>query len=132
MAAHLVTPPLLAFGLVAAALAGASSWARGRTGWCVACATSGDGGWAWSGEADVQDEVPEPQVEYSAAGPVHDVCQQDDGQDCDDHPEEEHDDAGDGIPGYSSRSASHGRQLPTAARLIHRALGQASHRNPGW
>src|SRR6266487_635632 len=78
-----------------------------------------DGGWARSGEADVQDEVPEPQVEYSAAGPVHDERQQDDGQDYHDHPEEEHDDAGDGIPRYSSRS-SHGHQLPTDARLIRR------------
>src|SRR5207247_6511732 len=72
-----------------------------------------------SGEADVQNEVPEPQVEYSAASPVHDERQQDDGQDYDDHPEEEHDDAGDGIPRYSSRS-SHGHQLPTDARLIRR------------
>jgi hypothetical protein len=55
--------------------------ARGRTGWCASCAASCDGGWARSGEADVQDEVPEPQVEYSAAGPVHDERQQDDGQD---------------------------------------------------
>src|SRR5215510_258971 len=58
-----------------------------------------------SGEADVQGEVPEPQVEYSAAGPVHNERQQDDGQDYDDHPEEEHDDAGKGIPRYSSRSS---------------------------
>ena len=78
-----------------------------------------------SGEADVQDKVPEPQVEYCAAGPVHDERQKDDGQDYDDHPEEEHDDAGDGIPGYSSRS-SHGHQLPTAARLIRQVLGKAS------
>jgi len=63
--------------------------------------------------------VPEPQVEYCATGPVHDERQEDDGQDYDDHPEEEHDDAGDGIPGYSSRS-SHGHQLPTDARLIRR------------
>ena len=70
-----------------------------------------------SGEADVQDEVPCSQVEYPAAGPVHDGRQQDDGQDYHDHPEEEHDDAGDGIPGDRSRS-SHGHQLPTAARLI--------------
>jgi len=74
-------------------------------------------GWVRSGEADVQVEVPEPEVEYSAASPVHDERQQDDGQDYDDHPEEEHDDAGDGIPGYSSRS-SHGHQLPTNARPI--------------
>src|SRR5690242_8543880 len=66
---------------------------------------SGRGG--ESGEADVQVEVPEPQVEYSAAGPVHDERKQDDGQDDNDHPEEEHDDAGDGIPRYTSRS-SHG------------------------
>jgi len=84
---------------------------------CYSCG----GGWARSGEADVQDEVPEPEVEYSAAGPVHDVRQQDDGQDRGDHPEEEHNDAGDGIPGYSSRS-SHGHQLPTAARLIRRVF----------
>src|SRR5215475_6708999 len=61
-------------------------------------------GWARSGEADGQDEVPEPQIEYSAAGPMHEVPQQDDGQDRDDHPEEEHDDTGDSVPGYSSRS----------------------------
>jgi hypothetical protein len=63
--------------------------------------------------------VPEPQVEYSAAGPVHDERQQDDGQYYHDHPDEEHDDAGEGVPRYSSRF-SHGRQLPTAARLIRR------------
>src|SRR5262245_9756366 len=34
-----------------------------------------------SGEADVQDEVSEPQVEYSASGSVHNERQQDDGQD---------------------------------------------------
>jgi len=83
--------------------------------------TRRDGGWARSGEADVQAEVPEPQVEYSAASPVHDERQQDDGQDNDDHPEEEHHDAGDGIPGYSSRS-SHGHQLPTDGRLIPRVF----------
>src|SRR5215469_16921868 len=80
---------------------------------------------AGSGEADVQVEVPEPQVEYSAAGPVHDERKQDDGHDYHDHPEEEHDDAGDGIPRYSSRS-SHGRQLPTVVRsirLVHRLPG---------
>jgi hypothetical protein len=48
---------------------------------------------------------------------VHDERQQDDGQDNHDHPEEEHDDAGDGIPRYSSRS-SHGGQLPTTIGLI--------------
>ena len=100
--------------------------ARSKPG-SASCATSCDGGLARSGEADVQDKVPEPQVEYCAAGPVHDERQKDDGQDYDDHPEEEHDDAGDGIPGYSSRS-SHGHQLPTAARLIRQVLGKASHR----
>ena len=74
-----------------------------------------------SGEADVQDEVPEPEAECSAACLVHDERQQDDGQDNDDHPEEEHDDAGDGIPGDSSRS-SHRHQLPTAARPIRRVF----------
>src|SRR5690349_5943473 len=63
--------------------------------------------------------MPEPQGEYPAAGPVHDERKQDDGQDYHDHPEEEHDDAGNGMPRYSSRS-SHGRQLPTAARFIRR------------
>ena len=84
-------------------------------------ATSGDRGRARSGEADVQDEMPHSQVEYPAAGPVHDGRQQDDGQDYHDHPEEEHDDAGDGIPGDRSRS-SHGHQLPAAARLIRRVF----------
>jgi hypothetical protein len=84
----------------------------------ITISMTGDGGGsARLGEADVQEEVPEPQVECSAAGPVHDEGQQDDGQDYHDHPEEEHDDAGDGTPGYSS-SSSHGRQLPTAVRLI--------------
>src|SRR5256885_14483856 len=69
--------------------------------------------------------MPEPQVEYSAAGPVHDERKQDDGQDYHDHPEEEHDDAGNGMPRYSSRS-SHGRQLPTAVRFI-----RLVHRLPG-
>ena len=46
-------------------------------------------GWARSGEASVQSKVRDPQVEDSAAGPVHEERQQDDGQDCDDHPEEE-------------------------------------------
>src|SRR5215468_6621917 len=81
-----------------------------------------------SGEADVQDEVPEPEVEYSAAGPVHDGRQQNDGQDYDDHPEEEHDDAGDGIPGHSSCS-SHAHQLPTAARPIRRVVARLTGRS---
>jgi hypothetical protein len=74
-----------------------------------------------SGEADVQDEVSEPQVEYSASGSVHNERQQDDGQDDDDHPEEEHDDAGNGIPGYGSRS-SHRPQLPIGAAFIRRRI----------
>ena len=83
-----------------------------------------DGGCYPSGEADLEDEVPEPQVEHSATSPVHDECQQDDGQDNDHHPEEEHDDAGNGVPRDSSRS-SHDRQLPAAARLIRRRNPQA-------
>ena len=70
-----------------------------------------------SGEADVQVEVSEPQMQDSAAGPVHDVCQQDDDQDDDHQPEEEHDDSGDDVPSYSFRSI-HGLQLPGAARII--------------
>src|SRR5499427_9375954 len=69
--------------------------------------------------------MPEPQAEHSAAGPVHDERQQDDGQDYYDHPEEQHDDAGDGIPRYGSRS-SHGRQLPTDAHLIRTGCGGLS------
>jgi hypothetical protein len=69
------------------------------------------------GEADVQDEVSEPQIQDSAAGPMHDERQQDDGEDDDHQPEEEHNDSGDGVPGYCSRS-SHGLQLPGAARVI--------------
>ena len=76
-------------------------------------------GYGGSGEADVQDEVSEPQAECSATGPVHDERQQDDGHDDDDHPKEEHDDAGNGIPSYCPRS-SHGRQLPTSAGFIRR------------
>src|SRR5215468_5618136 len=69
-----------------------------------------------SGEADVQHEVPEPQVEDSASGPVHNERQQNDGQDDDDHPEEEHDDTGNGIPGYGSGS-SHGPPATRRRRL---------------
>ena len=61
--------------------------------------------------------MPEAQIQDSAAGPVHDERQQDDGEDGDHQPEEEHDDSGDCVPGYCSRS-SHGPQLPGAARLI--------------
>jgi hypothetical protein len=74
------------------------------------------------GESDVHVEVPEPQMQHSAAGPVHDVCQQDDDQDDDHQPEEEHDDSGDDVPSYSSRS-SHGLQLPGVARIIRNRRG---------
>jgi hypothetical protein len=57
---------------------------------------------------------------------VHDGRQQDDGQDYHDHPEEEHDDAGDCISRYGSRS-SHGCQLPAAARLIQPSRRVARH-----
>jgi hypothetical protein len=60
-------------------------------------------------------------MQDSAAGPVHDVCQQDDDQDHDHQPEEEHDDPGDDVPSYSSRS-SHGLQLPGVARIIRNGL----------
>jgi hypothetical protein len=69
------------------------------------------------GEADVHVEVSQPQMQDCTAGPVHDVCQQDDDQDHDHQPEEEHDDSGDDVPSYSSRS-SHGLELPGAARII--------------
>ena len=66
------------------------------------------------GEADVQEEVTEPQVQGPAARPVHDERQEDDDQDDHHQPEEEHDNPGNCVPGYSSRSC-HGR---TATRLI--------------
>ena len=66
------------------------------------------------GEADVQEEVSEPQVQGPAARPVHDERQEDDDQDDHHQPEEEHDNPGNCVPGYSSRSC-HG---PTATRLI--------------
>src|SRR5262249_56023300 len=74
--------------------------AHANTGWRASCAASPGGGWARSGEADGQHEVPEPEVERSAAGPVHGGCQQDDRQDYEDPPEEKHDDAGDGRRRY--------------------------------
>jgi hypothetical protein len=77
-----------------------------------------DGGFL-SGEADVQDEVTEPQVEHSAAGPVHDECQQNDGQNDGHHPDEEQHDARDGIARYCSGSR-HSRQLPKATGAIRR------------
>ena len=83
------------------------------------------------GEADVHVEVSEPQMQDSAAGPVHDVCQQDDDQDDDHQPEEEHDDSGDDVPSYSSRS-SHGLQLPGAARIIRNEHGRPGLLPWGW
>jgi hypothetical protein len=91
-----------------------------------------DGSTYLLGEANIEYEVPEPQVEQSSAGPVDDERQQDDGQYGDHHPEEKHDDAGNGIPRYSSRS-SHGRQLPATGRVIRaKALGKSdlSHDRP--
>jgi len=80
------------------------------------------------GEAYVHVEVSQPQMQDCTAGPVHDVCQQDDDQDHDHQPEEEHDDSGDDVPSYSSRS-SHGLQLPGAARIIRNWHG-AERRGP--
>lgn len=68
-------------------------------------------------ETDVHVEVPEAQVKCCAAGPVNDEREQDDGQDDGHQPEEEHDNARDGVPGDFSRS-SHGSRLPSQARLI--------------
>ena len=70
-----------------------------------------------SGGADVQDEMSEAQIQDSAAGPVHDECEQDDDQDDDHQPEEEHDDCGNCVPAYGS-SSSHRLQLPRGARII--------------
>jgi mannose-6-phosphate isomerase-like protein (cupin superfamily) len=66
-----------------------------------------------SGKADVQDEVPEAEVQGPAARPVHDERQEDDGEYCDHQPKEKHDNPGNRVPGYRSRSC-HG--LP-ATRL---------------
>jgi hypothetical protein len=49
---------------------------------------------------------------------VHDEREQDNGQDGDDHPEKEHDDAGNGNTSYGSRSSSHGGQLPSGLTSI--------------
>src|SRR6185437_12015597 len=70
-----------------------------------------------SGKANIEDEVSEPQIQGSAAGPVDDECEQDDDQDDDHQPEEEHDDRGNCVPAYGSGS-SHRLQLPGAARII--------------
>ena len=70
-----------------------------------------------SGKANIEDEVSEPQIQGSAAGPVDDECEQDDDQDDDHQPEEEHNDRGDCVPAYGSGS-DHGPQLPRAARII--------------
>jgi EmrB/QacA subfamily drug resistance transporter len=70
------------------------------------------------GEADVQEEVPEPQIQVSAARPVHDERQKDDHQDDDHQPEEEHDDSRDGVPGYGPCSC-HALSYPAIGRLIH-------------
>jgi hypothetical protein len=63
--------------------------------------------------------MPEPEFEDSAAGQVHNERQQDDGHDYNDHPQEEHHDAGERISGDRSRS-NHGHPLPIVARLIRR------------
>jgi hypothetical protein len=52
-----------------------------------------------SGEADIQDEVPNVQVQRSAASPVRDSAQDDDGKDDYHHPEQEHDYSGNCVPG---------------------------------
>ena len=78
---------------------------------------SANGACCRSGETDIQDEVSEPQIQGSAAGPVHDECEQDDDQDDDHQPEEKHDDRGNCVPAYGSGS-SHRLQLPGAVRII--------------
>ena len=80
-------------------------------------APSANGARCRSGEANVEDEVSEPQIQDSAAGPVHDECEQDDDQDYDHQPEEEYGDCGNCVPAYGFVS-SHAPQLPGAARII--------------
>lgn len=67
-------------------------------------------------DADVQHEVPEPQVKQPAAGPVDDECQKDDGEDDYHQPDEEHDNSGECVPGYCSGS-NHSPQLPEKSGL---------------
>ena len=78
--------------------------------------------WSRSGKANVEDEVSEPQIQGSAAGPVDDECEQDDDQDDDHQPEEENHDGGNGPSADRSRS-NHGPQLPGAVRFIPFATG---------
>ena len=61
--------------------------------------------------------MSEVQAQCRAAGPVHDECQEDDGENNYHQPEEEHDDPGYRVPAYCSRS-SHEPQLPGPAALI--------------
>jgi hypothetical protein len=65
--------------------------------------------------------VSEPQVEYAASSPVDNERQHDDCHYGDDHPEEEHDNAGNGLARYGSRF-SHGRQLPVGVGFIRRLV----------
>jgi hypothetical protein len=70
-----------------------------------------------SGEADVEREVPEPQVQHAAASPVHKARQEDDDDNRDHQPEKEHDNPRYGVPGNCSRS-NHAPRLPVIARFI--------------
>jgi hypothetical protein len=75
-------------------------------------------------------EVSEPQVQDSAARPVHDERQEDDDEDDHHQPEEEHDDSGNCVPGYGS-SSSHGLQLPGNTRIIRNCLWRVAGRIGG-
>jgi hypothetical protein len=63
---------------------------------------------------------------------MHDKREKDDDQNYDHQPEEEHNDSGNCVPGYGSRS-SHGLQLPGTARFILRrqATTSSRRRSPG-
>ena len=74
--------------------------------------------------------MPEPQVQDSAACPVHDEREEDDDEDDHHQPEEEHDDSGNCVPGYGS-SSSHGLQLPGNTRIIRNFLWSAAGRIGG-
>jgi hypothetical protein len=70
------------------AITGAQSWSKLARRCCR------------SGEADVQDEVTEPDIHDAAACQVHNPGQQDDDKDDQNKQCKEQDDSGDGVPGY--------------------------------
>jgi hypothetical protein len=46
--------------------------------------------------------MTEPEIQFTATGPMHDEGEQDDRQYDNDYPNEKHHDSGNGVPGYRS------------------------------